>query len=498
VFGRYVLFDRIGRGGMADIFLARADTAFGGSRLCVLKQILPQLSHDVKFERALISEAKLAAQLTHANVVQVFDLGREGDRLFIGMEYVEGFDLNQLLRALSKAKLGLPAEFGIFIIREVLRALDYAHRAKGPDGQPLGLVHRDVSPSNVLVSFEGEVKLCDFGIARAFSAQQSGDASVTLPRVVGKSAYMSPEHARGESIDARADVFAAGILLWELCAGRRLYRGNEKQMLGQAKKGEIPPLPERGLPHHGELQAILDRALSPSAEARFQSAQEFLRALEDYAVAGKLMVSQLRFGSFLIDHFGERILELRRGRELAARNVASELPPPVHLSEVPPSIETPTAVEEVAEVEARDAALPLESAEALVGWTEPGVAPAVGVATSPTNPPSLALALPGSALSDLELSHSLRGLELADPPPEPAAPPAAAPVSAPPMLQHARAPATQRDWIWYAAAIAILALGVFGYLWRCARASTREMRRAACGARPCARAQARISGCSVR
>lgn len=315
---------------MADIFLARADTAFGGSRLCVLKQILPELGHDPKFERALIGEAKLAAQLTHANVVQVFDLGREGDRLFIGMEYVEGFDLNQLLRALSKAKLGLPAEFGIFIIREVLRALDYAHRAKGARGEPLGLVHRDVSPSNVLVSFEGEVKLCDFGIARAYRAQEpAGETPAALPRVVGKSAYMAPEHARGEAIDARADVFAAGILLWELCAGRRLYKGNENQMLSQAKKANVPSLPERGLPHHGELQAILDRALAPAVEARFQSAQAFLRALEDYAAAGKLMVSQLRFGSFLIDHFGERILEVRRAREVAARNVASELPPPV-------------------------------------------------------------------------------------------------------------------------------------------------------------------------
>jgi eukaryotic-like serine/threonine-protein kinase len=466
VFGRYVLFDRIGRGGMADIFLARADTAFGGSRLCVLKQILPELGHDSKFERALIGEAKLAAQLTHANVVQVFDLGREGDRLFIGMEYVEGFDLNQLLRALSKAKLGLPAEFGVFIIREVLRALDYAHRAKSANGKPLGLVHRDVSPSNVLVSFEGEVKLCDFGIARAYSVQEpAGDGAVLLPRVVGKSAYMSPEHARGEAIDARADVFAAGILLWELCAGRRLYKGNESQMLSQAKKANVPPLPERGLPHHGELSAVLQRALAPSAEARFQSAREFLQALEDYAVAGKLMVSQLRFGSFLIDHFGERILEVRRARERAARNVASELPPPVHLSEVPPGTDAPTRVEPMQGALA-SAAAP-EGGEARAGWSEPGVAgTSGGSAREPSGGTPARPQLPGSALSEQELSRSLRGLEeLAQPPAAVSAPAPAATPQGPPLagLSH---PPPPRDWIWYAAAAAILALGVFGYLWR--------------------------------
>jgi serine/threonine protein kinase len=460
-----VLFDRIGRGGMADIFLARADTAFGGSRLCVLKQILPELGHDSKFERALIGEAKLAAQLTHANVVQVFDLGREGDRLFIGMEYVEGFDLN-LLRALSKAKLGLPAEFGIFIIREVLRALDYAHRAKSASAKPLGLVHRDVSPSNVLISFEGEVKLCDFGIARALSAQEpSGETPVALPRVVGKSAYMAPEHARGEAIDARADVFAAGILLWELCAGRRLYKGNENQMLSAAKKANVPPLPERGLPHHGELQAILSRALAPTVDARFQSAQEFLRALEDYAAAGKLMVSQLRFGSFLIDHFGERILEVRRARERAARNVASELPPPVHLSEVPPA-DAPTHVDRVEEAPELMTATPAAGAEGLVGWSEPGAAQA---AREPSgSAPARPVELPGSALSEQELSRSLRELEeLAEPATAPSAPAPAsvAPPSAPPApLSHPAPP--PRDWIWYAAAAAILALGVFGYLWR--------------------------------
>jgi serine/threonine-protein kinase len=323
-----VLFDRIGHGGMADIFLARADTGLGGSRLCVVKQILPSLSRDPAFERMLVAEAKLAAGLSHANIVQVFDLGREGDRLYIAMEYVEGFDLNQLLRALSQGRIGFASEFAIYVVRELLRALDYAHRLRDAEGRPLGIVHRDVSPSNVLISFEGEVRLCDFGIARALNAadQQAADAAVRH-KIVGKSAYMSPEHAQGGVVDARSDVFAAGILLWELCAGRRLYRGSEQEMLELAKRGEVHPLPaERGLAAQDKLQAVLDRALAPDPAQRFQSAHAFLEALEDYAAAARQVVSQLRFGAFLTEHFGAKIIEVRRERENAVRHVPSQLP----------------------------------------------------------------------------------------------------------------------------------------------------------------------------
>ena len=171
VFGQYLLFDRIGRGGMAEIFLARMTTVLGGSRRVVVKEILPELSADPGFTRMLISEAKLAAKLSHRNIVPVLDLGRESGRLFIAMEYVEGYDLNQLLRQLSRRRLPLPAEFALLIVREVLTALRYAHRATDGHGMPLAVVHRDISPSNVLISFEGEVSLCDFGIARAMESE---------------------------------------------------------------------------------------------------------------------------------------------------------------------------------------------------------------------------------------------------------------------------------------------------------------------------------------
>src|SRR5580692_11695527 len=281
-FGRYALFDFIGKGGMAELYLARQKTEFGATRLCVVKQILPHLAGDPRFSEMLVHEAKLAARLSHANVVQVFDLGRADGRLFIAMEYVEGFDLNDLLRRCSRAAVPLPFELAVHVVRESLRGLDYAHRRTDDEGRPLGVVHRDVSPSNLLVSFEGEVKLCDFGIARANDAIiSSGVAAHEIDQAIkGKAGYMSPEHAHGQPIDARADVFAAGIILWELAAGRRLYRPAEGgSLIEQARRAEIPDLPSQGLPEEGRLRAITSKALAREPGARYPSAAAMLRDL---------------------------------------------------------------------------------------------------------------------------------------------------------------------------------------------------------------------------
>jgi serine/threonine protein kinase len=349
-FGKYLLFDLIGRGGMAEIFLARVATELGGGRRVVVKEMLPQYSSDAAFTQALVSEAKLAAQLSHRNIVRVLELGRESGRLYIVMEYVEGFDLNQLLAQLSKRRLPLPAEFALFIVRELLAALDYAHRAADPEGTPLGVVHRDVSPSNVLISFEGEVRLCDFGIARAYApdanfeeaqvAARGNDSQVHRVRVVGKSSYMAPEHALGAEVDARSDVFAAGILLWELFAGHRLYRGDDNQLLEQARNAEIPALPERNLPDAARLNAVLERALAYDPAQRYQSAQAMLEDLENYALATQLMASQLRFAAFLSHHFGDEIVALRRERERHA--VLNSQPPAAESKSAPPAARAPS------------------------------------------------------------------------------------------------------------------------------------------------------------
>jgi serine/threonine-protein kinase len=311
--GRYTLFERIGWGGMANIYLARARTELGAHRLCVIKEVLPELADDGRFAEMLAAEARLASRLNHANVAKVEDLGREDGTLYIAMEYVEGFDLRELLRRAATQKVAFPIAFSLLVVTEVLRGLDYAHRLRDDEGKPLGIVHRDVSPSNVLVSLEGEVKLCDFGIARANATLLDEDATIQ-----GKAGYMSPEQARGEALDARSDVFAAGIILWELLAGRRLYKAPPGEaLLAMARNAEVPPLPRRDLPDEEALAAIVARALAPSREDRYPTAGAMLRDLERWAAGARMMPSPLRFGAWLTEQFGKELLTDRRSRQRA-------------------------------------------------------------------------------------------------------------------------------------------------------------------------------------
>ncbi len=309
---------------MAEIFLAKTFTSLGTDRLCVIKRILPHLNADQSFCDMLIHEAKLCASLSHANVVQTFDLGHIDGQYYIAMEYVEGFDLNELLGLLSRAKVALSLQFGLYIIICSLRGLDYAHRLTDQNSEPLSIIHRDVSPTNILISTDGDVKLCDFGIAKAtFGVLDAG--KLDEYHLKGKVAYMAPEHLFGKPVDTRADLYSAGILLWELLSGRRLFkRKDEDQTIALAKAAEIPPLPNRNLPQYEELSAITMRALSKDPDARFQSGREFIHALEDYMHGAGLLVSQLKFADFLMEHFGERLLEQRRGRECSLAEVISE------------------------------------------------------------------------------------------------------------------------------------------------------------------------------
>jgi serine/threonine protein kinase len=324
--GRYMLFDHIGRGGMADIYLARAKTDFDGGRLVCIKEVLAKYATSPGYSDMLVTEAKLAAELSHANVVTVYDLGRDEGSLYIAMEYVEGYDLRELLRRCASDKVPLPVEFGLLVVTEVLRALSYAHRFRGP-GAPKGIIHRDVSPSNMLISFQGEVKLCDFGIARANEAtkrpaETENEQAELDSAIAGKAGYMSPEQARGETVDGRSDVFAAGIVLWELCAGRRLYKaGPDESLLEVARRAAIPPLPLRELHDEPALHAIVRKALAKDANDRYGSASEMLRELEDYASRARLVGSPLRFGEWLLEHFGKDLVASRRGRERALRAI---------------------------------------------------------------------------------------------------------------------------------------------------------------------------------
>ena len=320
-FGPYVLFDKIGQGGMAELFLGRN----ASGKVLVVKLILPTYAERSDFAKMLVDEAKLAAALSHANVVQIVDLGREQERLFIAMEYVEGFDLAALLKRCSKEKVALPTELALHAVSELLGALEYAHKK--------GVVHRDVSPSNVLVSFDGEVKLCDFGIARANATigDQPSEA------IQGKAGYMSPEHARGEVLDGRADIFAAGIILWELLAGRKLYRGGD--LIEQARAANVPELPPRDLPDEAKLHAIVSRALAPKREDRYATAGEMRADLVAWTAAAKLGANPIKLGDWLQEHFGEDLIAQRRARESAAKSLdPSPKPARALLTPEPPRI----------------------------------------------------------------------------------------------------------------------------------------------------------------
>lgn len=275
---RYELLDRIGVGGMAEIFRGRALADGGFEKPVAIKRILPKLSQDERFVSMLITEANTLSQLRHRNIVQIFDVGLGSDgQYFLVMEFVDGMDLGALFEALLARGKRLPAHISLHLAAEVCEALHFAHNARGADDQPLHLVHRDVSPSNVLLSRVGEVKLTDFGIAKR-TEETTGHGGVR-----GKFAYISPEQAYNRTVDARSDVFSLGVILFELTTGHRLWSGLSDFAALQAVREGVVPRPRQydaALP--GELEDILMTALAPDPERRFQHAGAFGTALRDY------------------------------------------------------------------------------------------------------------------------------------------------------------------------------------------------------------------------
>ncbi|MBI4816287.1 MAG: protein kinase [Deltaproteobacteria bacterium] len=277
-FGSYVLTERIGAGGMAEIFLATEPSRGLGRRL-VIKRILPQLSGDEQFVRMFVEEARLCQNLRHRNIVEVYHLGEVEDQYFIAMEYVHGRDLLKTLAACAKKRMPFPTDLALYIVMQVLKGLDYAHNFQGEDGKLLGIIHRDVSPSNVMLSYDGEVKIGDFGIAKASTREKTATGILK-----GKFGYMAPEQVMGRPIDHRADVFAVGILLYELLTGHRLFAGrSDLIVLERVRDAVIDPPPRHYRPDLAfELERTVLRALSRDAADRFQTTLALHAALDDY------------------------------------------------------------------------------------------------------------------------------------------------------------------------------------------------------------------------
>jgi serine/threonine protein kinase len=280
-FGKYTLFERIGRGGMADVYKGRISGPAGFERVFVIKRILPHLSDDATFIRMFVEEAKMSARLNHPNIVQIFELGAVDGEYFISMEYVRGRDLAETMRGMWKT-LGPPRpELVAYVGREACRALAYAHSLTDETGKPLGMIHRDVSPSNIMLSYEGAVKLLDFGIAKAL-----GEAPDTTKNgtgtMKGKYAYMAPEQTDGENVDHRIDIFSCGIVLHEVLTGRRLFKGaNDVLTIERVRRCDVPPPSAQNPMVSPQFDAIVQKALAKDPQRRFATAAEMADALDD-------------------------------------------------------------------------------------------------------------------------------------------------------------------------------------------------------------------------
>jgi serine/threonine-protein kinase len=299
-FGRYTLLERLAVGGMAEVFRAKISSSHGFEKILVIKRILPHLAADATFVSMFIDEAKLTAQLTHPKIVQILDFGDVGGQYFIALEYVDGSDALGLLRTCAQKRLHIPRHLALFIINEVLEALDYAHNARDMEGKPMHIVHRDISPSNIFLSKRGDVKLGDFGIAHA----QRRESKTQAGTLKGKYGYMSPEQVVAQQVDNRSDLFAVGVVLAEMLMGRRLFTApNDLDVLLMVRDARIDRLGKycRDLPP--ALDRIVRRALKKDPRERFESAAAFRDALGDYLFERGTRVGPPDLRAFVADLF---------------------------------------------------------------------------------------------------------------------------------------------------------------------------------------------------
>jgi tRNA A-37 threonylcarbamoyl transferase component Bud32 len=320
-YGNYQLVKKLAMGGMAQIYLARRKGADASNELVVVKRILPHLAENLEFVRMFLDEARIAARLAHPNIVQIHDLGAQDDSFFLAMEYIHGEDLRRMSKRADAHGTPLPVELACRIISDACAGLDYAHKKTDPSGKPLGIVHRDVSPQNILVSFDGSVKVVDFGIAKA-----ADQATVTRSGVLkGKYSYMSPEQAAGQRVDCRSDVFALGVVLYELITQTRLFkRSNDMQTLTAVAECQVTPPSYMSPRVPPELDAIVMKALAKEPSHRYSEALQLQVALEAWLRMHGYAASQADLSAFMREVYAERI-----AREARTGTVVVDDDPPV-------------------------------------------------------------------------------------------------------------------------------------------------------------------------
>jgi serine/threonine protein kinase len=300
--GRYVVLKHLASGGMADVLLGRTEGIEGFERHVVLKRIKPEHAKDARFIRMFLDEARVAANLHHQHIVQVHDIGETAGEYFIAMEYLHGEDVRTILSTASKMRQHVPLGCAMAVVSAAAAGLHYAHERRGPDKRPLGIVHRDISPSNILVGYDGSIKVVDFGIAKASTRQETRSSSLK-----GKISYMSPEQCKGAEVDRRSDVYSLGVVLYELATTTRLFKGESDYLvMDQIVNGRVtlPQVRRPELPN--ELSAIIMRAIAPDPERRYFTADELRVALDQFAAKASLTTSTSAIATYMRKMFGEK------------------------------------------------------------------------------------------------------------------------------------------------------------------------------------------------
>ncbi len=299
-YGRYQLIKKIAVGGMGEVWLARQKGMVGFEKLVVVKRLLPHLTSEQEFINMFFDEARIAALLNHPHIAQIYDLGEVNGEYYIAMEYVPGENLRTVAQQALDLKGGMPIALKCRVLADAASALDFAHQAKSPSGAPLDLIHRDVSPQNIIVGFSGSVKLIDFGVAKA-----AGKITRTATGVIkGKYAYMSPEQARGGDLDSRSDIFGLGIVFYEILASQRLFkRENDTETLKAIVYGDVAPPSSvvRGIPR--QVDAIVMKALEKNRDDRYQTAGQMQLAIEEFLVRGRLPATPAHLAAYMRELF---------------------------------------------------------------------------------------------------------------------------------------------------------------------------------------------------
>ena len=336
LFGKYLLLERLNVGGMAEVFVAKAFGVEGFERILAIKKILPTMAEDEEFITMFIDEARISVQLNHANVVHIHELGKHDDAYYIAMEYVPGKDLRSLLERFRRRKEIMPTAMAVYCATKICEGLDYAHRKKDARGQELFIIHRDVSPQNILISFEGEVKIIDFGIAKAANRSQKTQAGI----LKGKFGYMSPEQVRGLPIDRRSDIFAVGVIIYEMLTGEKLFVGeSDFSTLEKVRNAEVPA-PRQFNPNiPAGLEKVVMKALAREQEERYQWSSDLQEDLMRFLLAGDAIYSGKHLAAFMKDAFAEDVL---RENEKMERFASVEKPDSVDAASVSAPLRKPT------------------------------------------------------------------------------------------------------------------------------------------------------------